>query len=267
VFRSDVYAQVTAGVVKTSAGCVVIDTLFYPEESLRIRRFVESALDSQVRYVINSHFHADHTTGTCFFPEAQVIAHRKCRELLGTRGRASLRALQASSAEFESVELRLPNIVFEEGMGLRVGETTFTLWSSPGHSSDSIVCLVEEANVLFAADTVMPLPYFIDGDFDDFRRSLLRLRGSTFENIVQGHGEIVLRGEVPEKLDGDIAYLKQLDRAVADAVKAGVEDLDSCISAEDCGKSHVLLNGLARQLHEQNLQSMAERYRNLGESS
>ena len=135
VFRSDLYAQVTAGVVQTSAGTVLIDTLLYPEESLGIRGFVESALGSQVTYVINTHFHADHTTGTCFFPEAQVIAHRRCRELLDTRGRESLRALQDSSDEFGPVELVLPNIVFEERIGLRVGETTFSLWSSPGAQS------------------------------------------------------------------------------------------------------------------------------------
>ena len=261
VFRSDLYAQVTAGVVRTAAGTVLIDTLLYPEESLRISGFVESALDSKVTHVINSHFHADHTTGACFFPEAQVIAHRRCRELLDSRGRESLRALQESSPEFESVELVLPNIVFEDRMGLRVGETTFTLWSSPGHSPDSIVCLVDEASVLFAADTVMPIPYFVDGDSDDLKRSLLQLRGQTFENIVQGHGDIVLRGEAQEKLDGDLEYLDRLDRAVADAVANGIDDLESCISAEDCGISHVLMNGLVRQLHVQNLQSTAERIR------
>lgn len=266
VFRSDLYAQVTAGVVRTTAGTVMIDTLLYPDESLRIGGFVESALDSKVTHVINSHYHADHSTGACFFPDAQVIAHRKCRDLLNSRGRESLRALQESSPEFESVELVLPNIVFEDRMGLRVGETTFTLWSSPGHSPDSIVCLVEEASVLFASDTVLPIPYFVDGDFDDLKRSLSQLRLLTFENIVQGHGDIVLRGEAKEKLDGDLKYLDQLDRAVADAVEAGNADLDGCISAEDCGISHALLNGLVRQLHAQNLQSAAERYRRRSEN-
>ncbi len=261
VFRSDLYAQATAGVVKTAAGTVMIDTLLYPEESLRIGGFVESVLDSKVTHVINTHFHADHSTGTCFFPEAQVIAHRKCRELLNSRGRESLRALQESSPEFASVKLVLPNIVFEDRMGLRVGDTTFTLWSSPGHSPDSIVCLVDEASVLFASDTVLPIPYFVDGEFDDLKRSLSQLRCLTFENIVQGHGDIVLRGEAKEKLDGDLQYLERLDRAVAEAVAEGIDDLDSLISAEDCGISHVLLNGLVRQLHVQNLQSAAERYR------
>ena len=79
VFRSDLYAQVTAGVVVTTMGAVLIDTLLYPEESLQIKRFIEERLATTVRYVINTHFHADHTTGSCFFPDAQVISHRLCR--------------------------------------------------------------------------------------------------------------------------------------------------------------------------------------------
>ncbi|NDJ63244.1 MAG: MBL fold metallo-hydrolase, partial [Chloroflexi bacterium] len=74
VFISERYAQVTASVVLTTAGVVLFDTLLYPEETRQIQRFVEERLRSTVRYVINSHFHADHTAGTCFFHEAQVIA-------------------------------------------------------------------------------------------------------------------------------------------------------------------------------------------------
>src|SRR3990172_2216476 len=90
VFTSDLYAQVTAGVVLTTAGAVVIDTLVYPEETLAIKRFVEERLGMTVKYVINTHFHADHTTGTCFFPGAEVVAHALCRALLDQRGRDSL---------------------------------------------------------------------------------------------------------------------------------------------------------------------------------
>ena len=259
VFRSDLYAQVTAGVVLTSAGAVLIDTLLYPEESQRIRRFVETGLGCEIVYVINTHFHADHTTGTCFFPGAQVISHRLCRDLLDTRGRDGLHHLKSSSEEFESVRLVLPNIVFDEEITLCLGDVTITMWSSPGHSPDSIVCLVEDEDILFAADTVMPIPYFVDGDFQDFRRSLNRLRNATYENIVQGHGDIILRGEAEEKLVSDLAYIDLLDKAVSQSIGMDAVDAEERISAEDCGKSQVLLNGVVRQLHRQNVRHMLER--------
>ncbi len=258
VFRSDQYAQVTAGVVVTTMGAVLIDTLLYPEETQKIKRFVEERIGTTVRYVINTHFHADHTTGTYLFPDAQIVSHRLCRELLDTRGRDSLKRMQASSPEFESVELVLPNIVFDDEITLTVGQTTFKLWSSPGHSPDSIACLVQDVNVLFAADTIMPIPYFVDDKFDNFVQSLERIQAQTYENIIQGHGEVILRGEVSQRIESDLLYLEKLNLAVTQAMADKLENIADHITIESCGKSHILLNGLVRQLHRQNVMTLVK---------
>ncbi len=260
VFRSDQYAQVTAGLVLTRDGAVLIDTLLYPEETMLIRRFVEDGLGSKVAFVINTHFHADHTTGTCFFPGAQVLAHRLCRDMLDARGRESLRQLKHSSVEFSAVELVLPTITFEDEMALEIGGTSFKLRESPGHSPDSIVCLLEEEEVLFAADTVMPIPYFVDGNFVDFTESLKRLLDRDYENIVQGHGDIILRGEVPEKITSDLEYLRLLEEAVTIALDKGLKDIENQVTLAQCGKSHVLLNGIVQQLHQHNIRALVNRY-------
>ena len=81
-FQSEVYAQVTAGVVAGPQWAVVIDTLALPDETLSIREFIEHELNVPVRYVVNTHYHADHAWGNCFFPGATVIAHAHCRDLL-----------------------------------------------------------------------------------------------------------------------------------------------------------------------------------------
>ena len=258
VFRSNQYAQVTAGLILTSEGAVLIDTLLYPDESLRIRRFVESGLGSSVRFVINTHFHADHTTGTCFFPDAQVISHRLCAEMLATRGRESMKRMKESAPEFEPVDLVLPNITFDDQMTIELGQVQFTLWSSPGHSPDSIVFLVNGEDILFASDTVMAIPYFVDGSFADFERSLKRLLDREYENIVQGHGDIILRGEVPEKIASDLDYLKRLNEMVGNALEDGRQDIEDSISLRDCGKSQVLLNGVVQQLHRQNIRALVK---------
>ncbi len=264
VFTSDLYAQVTAGVIMTSEGAVVIDTLAYPEETLLIKRFIESRLGTTVRYVINTHFHADHSTGTCFFKGARVISHALCRELLNTRGRSSLEKSKAAN-EMRDVELVLPDIVFSGGaFTLHIGNKTFQFWSTPGHSIDSIVCLVKEDRVLFAADTLMPIPYFVDGNFDDFVASLNGLRNGNFENVIQGHGEIILRGEVEEKIQTDIDYLLKLRTAVDIALANPFPDAAlEAIDIESCGKSRILLNGAISQLHRQNVLTLAAQRREL----
>jgi cyclase len=258
VFTSDVYAEVTAAVVLTTEGAVLFDTLFYPDESLQIKRFVEGRLGSTVRYVINSHFHADHTTGTCFFDNALVISHMLCRHLLDQRGRESLEQAKASSPEMREAEISLPQVTFENALELHLGEKTLRLWSTPGHSPDSIVCLVKEDRILLGGDTVLPVPHFVDGSYDDLIRSLEGLRGETYENVVQGHGEIILRGEIEDKLREDIAYLRAVRKAVDAALASPTpERALEKIDIESCGKSRILLNGAAERLHRQNINALA----------
>jgi len=91
-FQSDVYAQVNAGAVIGQEWAVVIDTLAFPDETLAIREFIEEELKRKVRYVINTHYHADHSWGNCFFPGAYVLSHSLCRANLEKFGEGSLTA-------------------------------------------------------------------------------------------------------------------------------------------------------------------------------
>lgn len=258
VFSSELYAQVTAGAVITSEGAILIDTLIFPEEAHAIKYFLETRLDCPIRYVINTHYHADHTYGTCFFKDAQVVSHARCYELLDTRGRAGLEQAQHSAPELRDIRLVLPHLVFDSGvLSIHLGNKTVELAHSPGHSPDSIVALVKEDRVLFAADTLMPIPYFVDGSYDDFVASLKALRNGGYENVVQGHGEVVLRGEVETKIEDDLAYLESLRQHVEHVIERQlpITALDD-IHIERCGKSRIPLNGLVQELHRTNLHAL-----------
>lgn len=266
VFTSELYAQVTAGVVLTDEGAVLIDTLLYPSETRAIKRFVEDRLRTAVRYVVNTHYHADHTLGTCFFPDATIIGHELCVELLDTRGRAALENLRQnnSDAEWDDVELVLPSRTFTDEHQLHIGGETLHLWHTPGHSMDSVVCLVESEQVLFAADALMPIPYFVDGDYDAYLQTLQSLRQRGYEAVVQGHGEVILRGEVDAKIKSDISYLKKLSKKVDAALDDATLDTAQALTAikvQSCGKSHVLLNGAVEQLHRANVNKFATQRR------
>ncbi|MBC8099437.1 MAG: MBL fold metallo-hydrolase [Armatimonadetes bacterium] len=259
VFTSDLYVQVTASLIVTTEGAVLIDTLPYPEETRAIRHFVEDKLGASIRYVVNTHFHADHTTGTCFFKNATVIAHRLCRQLLDQRGRESMAITRTGASNMQELTLILPDLVFDSQLTLYLGNKTFKFWHTPGHSPDSIVCLVEDDHILFGGDTVMPIPYFVDGSFNDFVISLRRLQGQPYETVIQGHGDVILRGEVEQHLQADLEYLLRLSDAVDQALLNPVpEKALAAIDIESCGKSRVLLNGAAQQLHRQNVFTLAD---------
>jgi glyoxylase-like metal-dependent hydrolase (beta-lactamase superfamily II) len=257
-FQSEVYAQVTAGAVIGPNWAVVIDTLALPEETLEVRDFIEQELQVPVRYVINTHYHADHTWGNCFFPGVTVIAHTLCRELMDTRGRQSLEATRRQSPAFRQVRLVLPHLTFSEGgMNLRAGKKTLSLVPLPGSSDDNIGVLVEEDRVLFAGDVFMPLPYIVDGNIDDMVASLKKIGKLGLENVIQGHGDIVLRGEIDGAIKDNLAYLSALRKAVRKAARRRYPmDVLEDVTVESCGKSRVLIGGLAEELHSRNLRAL-----------
>ena len=254
-FQSEIYAQVTAGAITGPQWAVVIDTLATPEETLTMRSFIEETLGVPVRYVINTHHHADHTWGNCFFPGATVISHALCRELMELRGPASLESARRQNPAFRQVKLVYPHLTFEGGdLSLRIGKKNLILTHTPGHSRDGISVLVEEDRVLFAGDAFLPLPYVVDGDPDVLSETIRKIGKMGLENIIQGHGDIILRGEIDDAMQENLNYLNNVRKAVRAAVrrKNPLEVL-STIDIESCGKSRVYLGGLAEELHKRNV--------------
>jgi cyclase len=257
-FQSEVYAQVTAGAVVGPNWAVLIDTLAIPDETLAIRDLLEQELNVPVRYIINTHSHADHAWGNCFFPGSTIIAHPLCREALDTHGRDSLEEARRVNQAFRNIKIVLPQVTFNSGdLNLRVGKKTLTIFSLPGHSPDNLAILVEEDRVLFAGDAAMPLPYIVDGNADDMTASLKRISKMGLENIIQGHGDIVLRGEIDNYIKENLIYLSNIRKVVRKASrrKYPQEILDEA-TVESCGKSRVLIGGLAGELHRRNLRAL-----------
>jgi glyoxylase-like metal-dependent hydrolase (beta-lactamase superfamily II) len=258
VFTSRAYAQVTAGAVLTREGAILIDTLFYPEETRAMKEFLEGRLGQRVRYVINTHYHADHTTGTCFFPHAQVVSHARCRRLIDTVGREGLEQMKSNTSDFGDVSIVLPGVIFNEGeLSIHLGGKTVRLLPSPGHSPDLISALVVNDRVLFASDTVMPVPTIFDGSYDDQIQSLQHLLDMNLDCVVQGHGEVILRGELEGLILSDLAYLQKIRRAVQSAIEQQkpIASLEK-ITIESCGKSRIPLNGFVTDLHQANLRRL-----------
>lgn len=257
-FQSDVYAQVTAGVITGPQWAVVIDTLALPDESLAMRSFIEEELTVPVRYIINTHNHADHTWGNCFFPGATIISHALCRQIMIDRGQNALENARKQNPVFKQVKLVLPHLTFEQGeISLRVGKKNLVIFQTPGHSRDGISVLVEEDRVLFAGDAFLPLPYVVDGDIEELIASIKKIGKMGLENIIQGHGDIILRGEIDEAVKNNIAYLNAVRRAVRTAARRrNPQEALLAIDIEACGKSRVNLGGLAEELHRRNVRSL-----------
>ena len=254
VFISDLYAQVVSTVLLTEKGAIVIDTLPFPSEAREVLEFVQDTTEQNARYVINTHHHADHVYGTYLFEGAEVISHDQCRDFLERIGQEQLERVKKDTPALAEVKLALPNVTFQERMGIQLGQTQLHLFHTPGHTPDGISIFIEGEKILVAGDTLMPVPYIVGGNIEQLKRSLLFLKELFPHFIIQGHGPVLLRGEVDEAIESSISYLSVIVSKVEELIHRGdppskLREID----IESCGKSRIPLDGLVSKLHLDNL--------------
>jgi len=250
------FVEVNAGLVVTPEGGILIDALPFPSETKQIINFAKRLCPQGIKYVVNTISHADHVYGSCFFPDAELIAHETCRDLLIEYGEQALAEAKTQTPELQDVEIRLPKIVFDEGMLIRLGGKTVHIKHAPGPSPDVSVVHVREEKVLFASDLIMPVPLISSpmADIELYKRSLESLHEFNLECIVQGHGDILLRGEVTSSIDSSIKYIDDIQALVEELMDQGATKQDLLqYDIEQYDRSRIPLGGLVQQFHNQNL--------------
>lgn len=264
VFTSELYLEVNAGLVVTPEGGVLIDTLPFPSETKQVIAFAKRICPRGIRYVVNTVAHADHVYGSYLFPEAELIAHEKCRELLEQHAFDALAEAKDHTPELREVEIRLPKIVFNEGMLIRLGGKTIHVFNTPGPSPEVCSVHVREEKVLFASDLIMAVP-LISGPFADieaYKQSLANLHEHNLECIVQGHGDMLLRGEITSSIDSSIQYIDDIQATVDELMAEGATKHDLLRSdVEHYGRSRIPLGGAVQQFHASNLLYLWEKAR------
>jgi hypothetical protein len=95
------------------------------------------------------------------------------------------------------------------------------------------------------------------GDREQFIDSLQKILELNLESVVQGHGEVLLRGEIRESVNSSIRYLQTIHKKVERLVetKQGPDALRR-LDIESCGKSRIPLNGLVQDLHAAHVQAL-----------
>jgi cyclase len=157
VFAQAEWRGANTSIVVTSDGVVLIDV---PPDAEKARKWaLEAAKKGPVRYVINTESHHDHWITNSLF-DGVVVAHQAARDAMAImdhefiRGRTSF--IYTEPLDFpDSVQLKLPEITFTEHMTIRLGEHTFQLIHTPGHTLGQVAVYIPEEKVLFPGDTVL----------------------------------------------------------------------------------------------------------------
>ncbi len=254
IFTSERYAQVTASLIVSGSIGILVDTLPFPSETAQIALLARKRCPDGVRFIIYTGHEADHVYGAFLFPKAEIIAHEMTREILRERGFAALEKAKEQSPELAPVKLRLPTFTLSAGsITLRLPGKTLEIFHTPGHTADCLSVLLHEERLLFAGDTVMGLPSIVNGDPEQLKQSLEKISSLSLDSIIQGHGEIILKGEIKDSLRRQIGYIDSLHNKIQKLIESGGSRDDArAITIEQCGLSRVLLGGIAVQLHTAN---------------
>jgi cyclase len=219
--------------VTTADGVVVIDTPQLPTRAVRMRGEAES--HGAIRYVVNTEHHVDHIFGNYYFKGAGRVVHHQgvadnfmvVAPILDPFAYA-LEAIPTDDPAGEGIFPQRdayyadPNrgqIVFTGDLTLRVGDHTFHLIHTPGHTPGQVAVHVPEERVVFTGDTVFSevQTWLMTSDIDGWLAALDRIASLDVDHVIPGHGPVTTTGYLATQK----AVLLEWRAAVAVAVAKG----------------------------------------------
>ena len=244
--KSSAPAGANTGFVIGDDGVAVIDTTvsadadgnFRTETAQELLAAIRGLTKLPVRFVINTHYHFDHTGANAVFVNAGaiVIAHHNVRGWIHSENLRLLgKDIKPSQKTFIET-LLAPTVTYDQAVDLHLGSRMIRVRSLPGHTGGDSVVSVPDAKVVFAGDLFWRemVPNLIDASTMPWIETLDTLAkteaGATF---VPGHGEVGNAQHVGafreylatlRKLVSDARARGQAGDALADAVMPALSD-------------------------------------------
>jgi cyclase len=205
-------------------GIVVVDDQYAPLAE-KIEAALKGVTDKPVRFIINTHFHGDHTGGNAFFQkQAPVIAHDNVRKRLeagGSVGNMGSVSMEHKPAPKEA----LPILTFDHDVTVHLnGEDIRALHFPSGHTDGDSIIFFPKSNVVHMGDDFVRYGFpFIDlasgGSVEGMIAALEEVTPKLPPDVkvIPGHGNL-------SNLDDVREYVKMLieTRAVVEkGVKQG----------------------------------------------
>ena len=213
VWVCDYMQSIATVALATEKGIVVIETSLIRAHDARIRQAIEKEFRrNDFKYLINTHFHHDHTAGNQVYADATIIGHKNVpagmREELTGNGliklidkfkgmqkerEEALNHLKPDSRDFKFTEefiacLKLairelqsgfiptyPSVLFEKNLILDMGDMTIELYSLGGMHTDSDIAVFVPQEGLVAVGDIEPeqvLPFIRKDLKSDFSVTL-----------------------------------------------------------------------------------------------
>jgi cyclase len=244
-----------SGFVLLGNSVVVFDTHFTPDEGKALRDEIEAITSLPVRYVVNSHYHPDHTHGNQVFRNAHVIGNLGTRRDILEKDLPSLeRTIDVTTSQLEKMREELarlrdperveserqqirnrqeyldtlkalhivpPLIVFDKYLAIREGddEARVLTVGSGGHTSSDAVMFLPDQKVVFCGGLFFntAIPNVQDANILHWMDALQRILELDAAVYIPGHGPPGRRQDVLRFLE----YFHDLQGLVGTYIAGG----------------------------------------------
>ncbi|MDN3653848.1 MBL fold metallo-hydrolase [Thalassotalea ponticola] len=172
------------GLLATDDGFVLVDDQFAPLAD-KIEAAMKDIKDVPIKYVVNTHYHGDHTGANAHFGKsAPIFAHHNVRKRVAANDKQS-------AAD-------LPVVTYNDGVTIYIGDEQVSLSHLPkGHTDGDSVVYFKQANVLHMGDLFFQGRFpFIDlnggGSVKGYLANIKSIINTYPDDVViiPGHGEL-----------------------------------------------------------------------------
>lgn len=201
-------------------GIVVIDDEFLPLAD-KIEAALKGITDKPVKFVINTHWHGDHTGGNPHFGEkSPIIAQENVRKRLGEGGRNRFGEVKPAP------KVALPVITFEDKVSVHLnGEDIRAIHFPNGHTDGDSVIFFPQSKVVHMGDDFFNggMFPFIDLDSGGSVQGMIAGDEKVLAEvpddvkIIPGHGPLGTK----EDLRKFVQMLKDTSAAVQEGIRQG----------------------------------------------
>lgn len=224
------------GLLMGEDGLLLVDDQFAPL-SEKIMSTIKTLSDQPIEYLVNTHWHGDHTGGNENFAKAGalIVAHQNVHKRMSEE-----QFMQAFGRKVPAAPLiAQPKITFTDEMNIHfAGEIIMLFHSHVGHTDGDAIIYFPKNNVIHLGDTYFQGKFpFVDLSsggsvaslVESINKSLLLIDDNT--QIIPGHGNVSNRAELHSYRD----MISDLLQRVRQSVEAGLslEEVQAANLAKD----------------------------------
>lgn len=225
--------DLNVGVVIGDTGVLIVDTRASHRQAMELADELRALTPLPVRWVINTHWHWDHTFGNAVFQAAEIWGHELTEIALSDRGEAMKDGAKSwldedMHPEIDEVAVVPPTRVFSDRASIDIGREVSLTYHGFGHTDSDIVVRLGDAEVAFFGDLVEEgaPPSFGDAHPVAWPVTLQLASQDAPDIVVPGHGDVVDPGFVAGQVEELTAVA-----ALSESVVTGEIDLDEAAAA------------------------------------